>query len=483
MMRSLHRWLGFPIAIAMLYMSLTGILLNHPRLIAGVNAPDWALPPDMQSVNWGRGAILSWISLNDHTILAGGKGGLYSFDSTFQPTAFDNGLPESIYDGAIQSLHHDTLNHVIWAGTPTGLYYFDSTNSIWLSTSVTDDIKSIASNHFATYAFATDCIWRFENNQWIKVKSWADTSFSLMDWVFDLHSGAILGKPGKLLYDLAAIAMLMLAIGGLYLLCVPQIAKRLSSRFKKIAAFFVRYHFRHQRKYGWIILIPLFIIPLTGFFMKAPVSALLVRSQPTRAGIGKLQVAQWDSHSQTWMLADSKKIWQADPHFQESFQSLSPTLPVHPMGITGMIVKPDTLLISSFGGLILYLPKTQTSYDFISGKEIHHSKMYSSWQIKSMAPYQETIAISDLRKGWFQFQKGHWIPISPTAKSTPMPSTYSLWHFLFEVHNGRILRSWIPKLYLLHNPLVAIGTFLVMASGVVLVLRKKKPQNQRPPKP
>lgn len=143
------------------------------------------------------------------------------------------------------------------------------------------------------------------------------------------------------------------------------------------------------------------------------------------------------------------------------------------MGITGMIVKPDTLLIGSLGGLLYFLPKTQTSHDFISGKEIHQSKMYSPWQIKALAPYKETIAISDLRKGWFQFQKGQWIPISPVSQTPKALSTYSFWHFLFEIHNGRILRSWLPKLYMLHNPFVAIGTFLVVFSGVVLVLRKK----------
>jgi hypothetical protein len=55
------------------------------------------------------------------------------------------------------------------------------------------------------------------------VKNWAKI-------VTDLHSGKILGTPGKLAIDATAVAMLALTSTGVYLWWLPKLRKRQNAR-------------------------------------------------------------------------------------------------------------------------------------------------------------------------------------------------------------------------------------------------------------
>jgi hypothetical protein len=59
---------------------------------------------------------------------------------------------------------------------------------------------------------------------------------------------------------------------------------------------------------------------------------------------------------------------------------------------------------------------------------------------------------------------GRHIPAMPTAivRETPM----SLWHYLFEFHNGRIFEKWLGMGYMLIIPLVGIGLLLLAVTGI-----------------
>jgi len=58
------------------------------------------------------------------------------------------------------------------------------------------------------------------------------------DWskaIKDLHTGKIAGDAGKLLVDLAAVAIILLTLSGLYLWLVPKLRKSRSARQRKMA--------------------------------------------------------------------------------------------------------------------------------------------------------------------------------------------------------------------------------------------------------
>lgn len=480
-MQRLHRWLGIPIAIAMLYMSLSGILLNHPVLIASWNAPRWLLPADMRSVNWGRGAIQSWITLADGSLLAGGKGGVYRMDATagtVEPV--NEGLPGSVALGAIQDLARDSAGN-IWAGTPSGVFSLHVDSKRWRADGPYQEIVALVARDSVLYAFSPHAVWSRQNSgDWNLVREWPVPDPGFIHLLFDLHSGAILGKPGKLLYDIAGMALFLLGVGGLYLVCIPFAAKRLSARLKRVGSWLVRYHLRHQRKAGWLLVVPMVIIPATGLFMQPPFSALLssLKSVDDVASVGPhpglWSAALYDESRERWVLADGDRLWQTENSEFAMIEPMGARLPVHPMGVTGLVQIDSLYIVGSFGGLLAYSPENNRVVDALTGKPVLQPSMRSRTQVRSVGALNRQLAYGDLRKGWLVRQNNAWNEVMPVPRDFKIPSTYSLWNYLFELHNGRILRSWISTFYMLHNPIVALGTLAVVLSGVMLVLRKRK---------
>lgn len=479
-MKKLHRWLGVPIAIAMLYMSVSGVLLNHPSLIAGFDAPRWMLPSDMRSVNWGRGAIQAWVRLADGTLLAGGKGGVYRMDQTMRKVKPENaGLPGSVALGAIQALARDSAGG-IWAGTPSGAFSYHAGQNRWHADGPHHDIVALVTRDSVLYAFSPNAVWSHHPIVgWRLVREWPVPDPGFIHLLFDLHSGAILGKPGKLLYDAAAVALFLLGVGGLYFVCIPFAAKRLSARIKRIGTWLVRYHLRHQRKAGWVLVVPMMIIPATGLFMQPPLSALISAIDPERQASDTLRPGAWtgaiyDQSLARWVLADGNRLWHTTSPDFANLEPWGPELPVHPMGITGLVQNDMLYIVGAFSGLLSVDALTGRVADALTNKPVKKVSMRSRMQVRSLGILDKRLAYVDLRKGWFVQQNGGWVKPVALPAEMKMPSTYSLWNYLFELHNGRIFRSWISTFYMLHNPIVALGTLAVVISGVVLVVRKKK---------
>lgn len=58
------------------------------------------------------------------------------------------------------------------------------------------------------------------------------------------------------------------------------------------------------------------------------------------------------------------------------------------------------------------------------------------------------------------------------VRATPM----SLWHYLFEFHNGRMFEKWIGMWYMLIIPAIGIGLLLLAVTGIYdWFYRRKKP--------
>ena len=144
------------------------------------------------------------------------------------------------------------------------------------------------------------------------------------------------------------------------------------------------------------------------------------------------------------------------------------------MGATGFVYEgADTYLIGSFSGLLRWHRKKDVFTDFFSGKEVSGPaiRKRGPYQANGIAKLRNDTVIIDYRKGLYDLYTG--------KKYIPMPekyrkySTITLSHFLFEIHNGRILRSIFPKMYILHNPIVAIISILVIISGFIILIKRK----------
>lgn len=481
-MHLIHRWVGIPIALAMLYMSISGVLLNHPGLIAKLDAPAWALPSDMRSVQGGRGLVLAWLPMAQDTVMVGGRGGVFLLNtSTGKTEKFDRGMPTSVYRGAVRTLYKDSLTGKIWAGAAQGAYFLQAQAREWNFAGLPQEVIYFHRSPQGLLAFTAKAIFLQEANQWIPVKQWEEKQRGILRLFFEVHSGAILGKPGRLLYNLVALAMFVMSISGLYVLLKPGHRSFFPKSFRRQMGHLIKYHLTHHRKWGWLLLIPMFLIPATGLWMKAPLSVILFNLEKSRTVVQTdstrisrpLTAAAWDITQQRFILATNSGLWSAPLSLTQPWTSLAKSLPVHPMGINDILVRGDSVLISSYSGLIWYSLSRQKSFDAMHGELVQTPQMKNAWQGRALGVLNDKIAFSELRRGWFYLDQAQVKAVDPLPAEWNNISTYSLWHYMFEVHNGRILRSWLGSAYLLHNPLVAIGTLLVIISGVWILINRR----------
>jgi hypothetical protein len=88
-------------------MSLSGVLLNHPDLIAGASVPRWLVPSQYHPQNWNRAGIVSAVfpqSEPDTAYLAGKLGIFRSVGGRVSPQPVHEGLPDSHFYRKTQQL-------------------------------------------------------------------------------------------------------------------------------------------------------------------------------------------------------------------------------------------------------------------------------------------------------------------------------------------------------------------------------------------
>jgi hypothetical protein len=472
----------------MLYMSCSGILLNHPRLIAGLNAPAFLLPPDMRINTWGRGAAQCFAKINDSLLVVGGKAGVFVVKG--QSNTVERrirGLPRSVSRGEVTALVHDGAR--LFAATPSGVYVSTDTAATWRPTDIRQSIVTMVRRGGSILAFAPDSVYALAAGKWsghgLREHTAHASSSGLVHLVFSLHSGAVLGLPGRLLIDIAGLALFVLSLSGLVLFALPRLRGPVKKTLARTAKPILRYHLKHYKQLGLLLAVPMLLLPLTGFFMRPPFVMLLApKTRPaaksaSEASFGGVSAAAFDSVRGRILLADKNTLYRLDTSLSGMPRVISPKLPVHPMGITGIAVEQSgSILVGSFSGLIRYSPADSSVTSFADGAPVkpgpypRHKKL---WQVRSLGACGDSLVVVDFRTG--PFYRDNTPVLGPMPASVGRLSPFSLWNFLFELHNGRILRSWFPNGYMLHNPIAALLCMIALVTGFLIVLR---PRGARP---
>lgn len=55
----LHKYIGLALILFLMWMSISGVLMNHPDLISGIAVPRWLVPSQYHPYNWNRGGIIT----------------------------------------------------------------------------------------------------------------------------------------------------------------------------------------------------------------------------------------------------------------------------------------------------------------------------------------------------------------------------------------------------------------------------------------
>ncbi len=291
--RWIHKYFGLVFILFLLWMSITGVVLNHPELLRDVSVSAKMLPKSYQPNNWNRSSLKGVVPIrkNSDSLFVYGRQGIYFTSDkgkSFQPF-MQGDFPKSAWRK--RTNHLIKKNDTLIAATNNGLYVCNVTTGKWQKNGsiTTKEILKIISVENQLIAVTKSDLWinAIDNpqtfKQWIPQRKTRNKTVSLVKLFFTLHDGSILGLPGKILWDIAGIVLIFLCISAFYIWYYPKKWKRQKKQKKKSTAKQeknrFKFLFKYHKKLGWYFAIILVIIVFTGTFMRPPLIIALANGE------------------------------------------------------------------------------------------------------------------------------------------------------------------------------------------------------------
>jgi hypothetical protein len=499
--RFTHKYLGLIVLIYFLGMGISGIMLNHPSLLQKFSLPVGWLSESYQFRAWNRWSLrdAAFSKQQPEKIYVAGKEGVWmSRDAGQNFTPMSAGLPASHYLRDTNCLllvenHNQTR---LYAGTRDGLYYCSPDMIRWQSvqnpklqkTEIIDLLKTdqeifvfTKAGCFVASLSTNPPVFRARE---LKTPPDFKPRAPFFRFMLKLHDGSLFGLAGRLMADIVGLILIFLSLSALYLWYVPWRRRRryVYRRKYRNYKFFYRYHL----KLGIYASLFLVLIALTGMFLRPPLLIAIVRLQtpkllqpanPTAGNrLGRIHRAAWLKSNNKLYLATENGLFFGSPDGNKPFEAVKIRLPIHGMGATVFESLADnTLLIGSFSGLIKWHPQTgeitNLSADRTTKPQSFGGAMVAAAVIDNGTP-----------KFWCDYRRGLKLFPGESLSSTGiradnLPSSFtmptkiykksriSLWHFLFEFHNGRIFRDLLGRYTWLIVPLGGLALLLTVISG------------------
>jgi len=506
----IHKYIGLGIILFLMWMSVSGILLNHPDMIANVSVPGWLVPAQYHIKNWNRSSLVSLVysRQDSQLVFAGGTQGVWrSTDGGKTFKRYEDNFPRSLYYKKTRHLflQEDIKPYYLLAATDGGLYVNDLNTAVWQSVPLGPEreaVKKILKVKDGLLVFTESNLYysslkRLAFQQKTLLREEAGRRVSLVDLFFHLHDGRVWGLPGKLFFDLMGVIIFFLSLSAFYIWYFPQklrrrwTRKRLKSSQEKTALF--RVLFKYHLKLGiWAAAI-LLVIGTTAFFMRPPFLAVIAEgSIPASWYPGRLAENPWQEkiHNALYDAVEDKIIinasdgnWVARADFSHPFQPYDLEAPLFVMGATVFdAYGTGGYLIGSFNGIYHLERATGHAVDMQSGdivkrwSNVRPAKYMIAGYFKT--PFGEEF-ITTHQQGLLALgqaaRKGRFEMPVELAEDGSMP----LWNYMFEIHNGRFFKDLIGEWYILIAPLGALLFVLISLTGIydwlfLKVLSKKR---------
>ena len=511
----IHKWIGLLLILFLIWMSISGILLNHPDWIAELSVPGKFVPESYIPVNWNRSSMISMVFSEKDTniVFAGGRQGIWrSMDGGVTFNRFEQGFEKSIYYRKTKYLYlSETEDNFLLAATDGGLFLNDLDNETWQTVNLSPGHEAVRK----ILTIEDELIIISESNAYISSEPYPNFNFKKINWTridpqrrvtlidlfFHIHDGRIWGLPGRLIFDFAGLIIIFLSFGAFYIWYFPNRMRRLKKKNIKFNVqqksqafrFFYKYHLKVSI---WMALV-LLIIGGTGFFMRPPVLALIADGSapawmypgalPHNPWEHKIHNALYDAVENKIIISATDGVWTGPADFSQPFLKNDLNAPIFVMGATVFEVYGlSGYLVGSFNGIFHLERSTNRAVDIINGDYI------SEWSNVQPADYMVT--------GYFRTPSGKEfintheqglisLPLKVQSNenrfSMPMElcAEYRmpLWNFMFELHNGRIFKDWIDGWYILLVPLGSLFFVLIILSGIYdwLILWHLKKQSRK----
>jgi len=491
-----HKWIGIIITLLLLFYSVSGFVLNHRKMFSSVDINRNYLPKINQYKNWNLGAVKGTEKISNDRILVYGNIGIWQTDSNFTAyTDFNAGLPKGIDSRKTCKIYNSKKG--LFAGTLFGLYRFNETAKQWqkipldlhnpriVDITEKQDTLIVLSRSFllksADYQnFSQQVLPNPENY---------DNKVSLFKTLWLIHSGEILGKPGKLFVDLIAFIFIFLSITGMILFINKYRIKSKKKKEKEILKIHKtnRWNLKWHNKIGWTTLVFLSITTITGMFLRPPLLIPIAETKVEKipytlldtdnAWFDKLRRIIYDEKKDRYIIATNSGVYFSDDNFKSKLKYFAKQPPISVMGVNAFEkINEDEVLVGSFEGLFVWNEQDGSITDYIKKQPYQEPEGRGS----PIGEYLISGYINDFNKMnvYFDYSKGataidsqNTFPQMPIVlKNQPM----SLWNLMLEVHTARIFQSMIGIFYILIVPLTGLLTLFVLISGFVVWYKKHR---------
>ncbi len=499
--KKLHKWPAILIAVFAILFAISGIVMNHRQLFSSVDISRKILPSSYTYKNWNLAAVRGSVAIDGENSLMYGNVGIWKTNDDFKTFEdFNQGFPKGIDNRKIYSVVK--FQNSLFAGTHHGLFKRDISRGEWKKLKL-----SVQKDRIADLALKNDTLLVLTRHYLLKSSNGLDfqtvtlpepiayeRKTGLFNTLWELHSGELLGLPGKLIVDLLGLITIFLAITGLLHFFFPKIIRRKKKKENQVVGVvrIKKKNLRWHNVVGYVFVAFLIINTFSGMNLRPP---LLIAIANKQVGIipgthldspnpwfDKLRRVHWDENAKRYIFSTSDGLFFAEETLTKKLLSAPSQPPISIMGCN--VFKPlgkQNYLLGSFSGMFLWNAESGSVFDFFT----RQSYVAPKGMVRPIANNAVTGLIEGKKSTfWFDFNRGAFgieslggVPSFPTmpdeirAKS-PMP----LWNVSLEIHTGRIFENVLGPFYILYVPLSGICILLVLISGFFvwwMVYRKK----------
>ena len=505
LLKKLHKWPAIIIAFFAIVFAFSGIIMNHRQLFSPIDVSRKLLPPNYTYKNWNLASVRGSVEIDSTTNLMYGNIGICKTTDDFQTFEdFNHGFPKGIDNRKIYSIIQ--FKNTLFAGTQLGLYKREI-NGLWEKV-----ILPVKEDRIADLTLKNDTILVLTRHYLLKSENGYEFTeiqlpepvgyerkTGLFNTFWELHSGELLGLPGKLIVDLLGLVTIFLSVSGLLHFFFPKIISRRKKKSKKVASLVSvkKTNLHWHNVIGYIFVLFLIINTFSGMHLRPP---LLIAIANKQVGIipgthmdspnpwfDKLRRVQWDEDSKRYIFSTSEGFYFADESLTKTLQPAFSQPPVSVMGCN--VLKPlgnQIYLVGSFSGMYLWNVETGDVADFFTQQRyVEPEGMQSPIGANMAAGFVE----GKENAFWFDYNSGvHEIGSQPVNNNFPemteeirKASPMSLWNFALELHTGRIFEHLIGPFYILIVPIAGICILIVLISGFLIWWKIYRKKSDTPP--
>lgn len=488
--RKHHKWLGIVLAFFLVMFCVSGIVLNHRKMVSGINISRCWLPDDYTFRNWNgglmRGSLIHKADSSSVSVFLYGNSGIWKTDTTGRDFYdFNVGLPESADERNIKGCAV-TDDNTLWTVSQFGLYRYDRDSERWKAVRLPfiedEKLTDIAVHGDSVIVlgrsdmFVSEAPYKEFKVIHIQAPYGYDGSVSLFRTVWDAHNGSIFGLPGRIVIDVVALIFIFICITGIVYWIMPKYIRRLKKKDKdvKSASAKLKWNLTWHDKAGRYTFGILLFVAVTGWCLRPPlliaianidVPALPLTSVSTdNAWHDKLRMLRYDDSRGDWLLSTSEGFYSLSS-LNAVPQQIMQAPPVSVMGINVWEMdKEGNWLVGSFSGMFTWNRDKDIVKDYFTG-EVTHESSASPFGKFAVSGYSDDFVSGPAVAEYIQ-----------GTDKIDMPSDFaflpmSLWNVAHEIHSGRIY-TFLGSMNILYITIIGILIIWCLVSGYRI--RKKK---------